>query len=400
MASTIRSFSFESLHDAPLVIDAVYEGGNWKNVKDDPLHELLPGSGNQGGFRIVYETTSNRVAYVVIYTSGDELEWPDEVDVRTGLFRYYGDNRKPGNDVYETKHKGNRLLEDAFAAFHEGRMHDVPPFLVFRKTGKGRDVRFLGLAAPGHKNISTESDLTASWYMMGGQRFKNLRASFTLLELEDGVVSREWIEKLRSGDANRMDYAPSCWIEYVNKGRSALKSYDLHVIEQVPSKEEQLPKPGSKGERMVRAIYQRYTGSNNPYGFEACATAIVQMMDHNFVEIELTRPWRDGGRDATGYYSIGPGERPLRINCAIEAKCKDFSHGVGVKEMSRLISRIKHREFGVMVTTAYVNKQAYGEVIEDGHPILILTGKNIAEILISHGINEANVGTWMDELGD
>ena len=36
-------------------------------------------------------------------------------------------------------------------------------------------------------------------------------------------------------------------------------------------------------------------------------------------------------------------------------------NSVGVKELARLISRIKHREFGVLVTTSYVNEQAYRE---------------------------------------
>jgi Restriction endonuclease len=42
-------------------------------------------------------------------------------------------------------------------------------------------------------------------------------------------------------------------------------------------------------------------------------------------------------------------------------------NSVGVKELARLISRIKHREFGVLVTTSYVNEQAYREVRDDGH---------------------------------
>ena len=393
-----NSFTFAELRDAPLIIDATYEGGHFNNIKDDPISALLAGVGNQGGFRAALSEDKTHVAYVVIYSSGDEPEWPDEIDVRTGLFRYYGDNRKPGSRLHQTKRMGNRLLEDVFAAFHEGRMEDIPPFLVFRKTGRGRDVRFIGLAAPGHKNISTEDDLVASWYMMKGQRFKNLRASFTLLELDDGSVSREWLDHLRRGGEGSSGFAPTSWIEYTSKGRSALRPYELHVIDQAPTRAEQLPSPGSRGSRMLEMIYGRYTKSSNAYGFESCAVALVQMMDHHFIEIEQTRPWRDGGRDALGYYAIGPEPRPLKISCAIEAKCYESSNGVGVKEMSRLISRIKYREFGVMVTTSYVVKQAYQEVIEDGHPILVLSGKNIVEILMRHGINESNLEQWLDEL--
>ena len=36
-------------------------------------------------------------------------------------------------------------------------------------------------------------------------------------------------------------------------------------------------------------------------------------------------------------------------------------NSVGVNEHARLIGRIKHGEFGVLVTTSYVNEQAYRE---------------------------------------
>ncbi len=49
--------------------------------------------------------------------------------------------------------------------------------------------------------------------------------------------------------------------------------------------------------------------------------------------------------------------------------------------MSRLISRIRYRQFGIMITTSYVDKQAYQEVVDDGHPILIVTATDIAGIL-------------------
>ena len=54
---------------------------------------------------------------------------------------------------------------------------------------------------------------------------------------------------------------------------------------------------------------------------------------------------------------------------------------------SRLISRLKYREFGVFVTTSFISKQAYEEIIEDNHPIIFITGKDIVDILIKSGIN-------------
>jgi len=65
--------------------------------------------------------------------------------------------------------------------------------------------------------------------------------------------------------------------------------------------------------------------------------------------------------------------------------------------MSRLISRLRYRQIGVLVTTSYVGPQAYHEVREDGHPIVILTGIDIVSILRRCGISTPDgVRRWLD----
>lgn len=50
MKTESRTFKFSDLRSADLIVDAVYEGGTHKNVRDDPINPLV-GCGNQGGFR-------------------------------------------------------------------------------------------------------------------------------------------------------------------------------------------------------------------------------------------------------------------------------------------------------------------------------------------------------------
>src|SRR3954454_8111401 len=45
------AFAFEDLDHAPLIVDAVYSGGNQGNRGDDPIQRLT-GTGNAGGFRL------------------------------------------------------------------------------------------------------------------------------------------------------------------------------------------------------------------------------------------------------------------------------------------------------------------------------------------------------------
>lgn len=391
---------FEDLKGSDLIIDGIYEGGNQKNLSDDPLSKIFPKCGNMGGFRKVHRKDDRtKPAYIVLYTTMSELEWPDYLDEETGVFRYFGDNRKPGREITNTKLKGNELLENIFEILNsKENLEDIPPFFVFKKTGNGRDVQFLGLAAPGNQNISPDRDLVAFWRTMDGKRFQNYEAYFTILDTGEKAIKQDWLISLIEDHENNLDYAPRVWRQYIEKGRDGIKALRAPRIHKIPSKEDQL-KCDSEGEKCLNILRKYY--EDNPYGFEKCATQLISKLDSNFVDFELTRPWRDGGRDALGKYQIHPGGNvndSLIIDCSLEAKCYSPNNGVGVKAMSRLISRIKYRQFGVLVTTSYVNSQAYKEVIEDGHPILIVTACDIAAILRSNSITSENIIDWLDNI--
>ena len=53
-----------------------------------------------------------------------------------------------------------------------------------------------------------------------------------------------------------------------------------------------------------------------------------------------------------------------------------------------------------MLTTSFVDKQAYQEVIEDGHPILIISASDIAYILRSNSITSENISEWLVSLDE
>ncbi|WP_163069640.1 restriction endonuclease, partial [Acinetobacter baumannii] len=69
---------------------------------------------------------------------------------------------------------------------------------------------------------------------------------------------------------------------------------------------------------------------------------------------DVTRPSRDGGRDAVGQLRIGAGPASILVDFALEAKCYSPPGSVGVRDMSRLISRLRHRQFGILVTTTWL----------------------------------------------
>lgn len=53
-----------------------------------------------------------------------------------------------------------------------------------------------------------------------------------------------------------------------------------------------------------------------------------------------------------------------------------------------------------MLTTSYVDKQAYSEVVEDGHPILIVTASDVAGILRHNSINSSNIDYYLKSIDE
>jgi hypothetical protein len=117
------------------------------------------------------------------------------------------------------------------------------------------------------------------------------------------------------------------------------------------------------------------------------------MLDPNVAPTIVTRPTRDGGRDVLGTYGVGPSEDRINFEFALEAKCWDpgsrdgtrAANCLGVRDVSRLVARLRARQLGFVVTTSAVAEQAYKEIRADEHPVVILSGGDIARLLIEHG---------------
>ncbi|MFD7022495.1 restriction endonuclease [Promicromonospora sukumoe] len=365
-----ESVFFADLQMADLVLDRVCQGGSKGNMGDDPIGKLLP-VGNQGGFRYKGSVEKQDVRLVVLYTSGEETDWPDQLDPTTGDFTYYGDNRKPGRGLHETQRKGNLLLRDIFD-WSRGDATDragVPPLLLFQKSS-GRDVVFRGLLAPGSPRLESDEELVAVWRTTRDLRFQNYRAHFTMLDTP--AVTRSWIDQVLARDPLG-DACPPEWRAWVeSRSYRALEAPRTIAIR---TKEEQLPLAADRW--ILETIYEHF--SHDPIQFEHFAASIWARFDSNVEAVEVTRPSRDGERDALGTYRLGPLTDPVRLQFALEAKCYGLNSGAGVKVISRLISRLKHREFGVFVTTSFVSEQAYSEIREDQHPVVFITGRDIVE---------------------
>jgi hypothetical protein len=380
---------FGELATADLVVDRQYLGGSQRSMADDPIARLLP-VGTLGGFR--YKGSRQAPRLVVLYTSGTEADWPDELDLTTGTFTYYGDNRQPGKELHDSPRGGNIILRETFDLAHgdAGARCKVAPYFLFSKAGRGRDVIFRGVLAPGAAELTADEDLVAVWRSRRGMRFQNYRAKFTVLDI--ATAPRAWLTDALAGDPLSASCPPP-WRRWVT-GRHYQAMISTRIEYRTPH--DQQPQDQA-GRQILDRIYAHF--APRPTDFEQFAAQLWQMADGHVGTYEVTRATADGGRDAIGDFLIGPAADPVRVTFALEAKLYDpAGGGVGVKEVSRLISRLRHRQFGILVTTGYVAPQAYREIRTDQQPIVVLSGVDIVDLLRQKGYaTPADVTRWLNE---
>lgn len=363
-----------------LIVDEIYIGGTAGNRGDDVISKLFK-VGNAGGIR--YKNNVDGLPkIIVLYTNGEEIDWPDHIDIETGTVTYFGDNKKPGTDI--DSRRGNKIIKSIFESLEDDRKKIPPIFMVKKQTiPNGNTIKFIGLLVPGSFKKSNE-DLISIWNSKDGSRFQNYKITLTILNTSK--IKKEWIRDIIFGDANSSIHCPESWMHWVKTGK--IKPLTSTISSEILSKSEQLPKEKSLGSKILSKLNNHFSSIHKgDYYFEKFVNHILsKYWDKNVVSIENTRGTKDGGIDGLGTYRIGL--QPKTKNVQFYVQSKRYTDGsVGVADVARLISRIRDRQFGVMVTTSYVNKQALKEVEEDKHPIIFISAINLIEIL-----QRANIG--------
>jgi hypothetical protein len=171
---------------------------------------------------------------------------------------------------------------------------------------------FRGLLAPGAERLSGEEDLVAIWRTTNRQRFQNYRATFTVLDIP--VVPRAWITGLKEGDPLGSE-CPEAWRIWV-----ASRTYTpLLAPPTVITRSREDQQPPTVDKPLLELVHTYF--KNRPYDFEYFAADLWRTSQPNVDRIDVTRPWRDGGRDAVGDYLLGPRSDPVAVEFALEAKC-------------------------------------------------------------------------------
>jgi len=47
----------------------------------------------------------NLLSYVVLYSSGEDINWSDTIDKEKGIVKYFGDNKYSSKNLHDTNEK-------------------------------------------------------------------------------------------------------------------------------------------------------------------------------------------------------------------------------------------------------------------------------------------------------
>ena len=287
-------FSKDKVKKADLIVDAIYEGSERGELKNEPISTLL-GVGNSGGFRPKKSAqksgTGSSYSHVGLFTTLDDIDWPDSLDEATGSFVYYGDNKTPGKEIHSAP--GNKILKQTFSLAHdaETRAYVLTFYFSAISYGEKRLSRHLkGLAIPGGNGLSETNDLVAVWRSSGKQRFQNYLANFTILD--EAKISREWIDSLIAGK-------PDASVEPRNfrlwKQSGTIRPLISPPTTVVRTLDQQTPKT-ARDSKILELIHKSF--SENTFEFLKFASLLFQIHDSKVSIDEITRNTVDGGRDA------------------------------------------------------------------------------------------------------
>jgi hypothetical protein len=293
--------------------------------------------------------------------------WEDSVDYNSGNIIYWGD-AKYDSENRSKKHlefKGNKILHKIHELILLNKRHLIPPILHFSRNKKGW-VQFNGLCVL--------DSLETAWFEDKGRPIINFRCHLSLLDLEE--LPLPWIHERASSDNLELidQNAPLVWKGYIRGHTKKLFAW----MGKVRSTAEQLPDAKSDDSRVLSQIYNL-----SPSQFEGfCSKLFQEIAIHTKLQHQIreTRHVRDGGFDFYGRF-IFP--EPLSYEIEFKGEAKKYSpdHGVGPKDVSRLVARLQRGEYGIFVTTSFYTQEAQKEVCVDQYPIRLFSGTDIINFL-------------------
>lgn len=334
---------------------------------------------------------SKRVPLIILLSSKNNSSpnynpWHDEIYPERGIIKYFGDN-KVGLTEKDSK---NKVLTEQILinekANKADRLIDSIPVLCFEKVSAGYHI-FQGFGIVENAELVTQYDETENEY------FANYLFEICIFSMakENETFNWEWIKDRYDPtltNQQTLKNAPESWKNWINNGKTKLHICRRNIyINNIVSKESQIPLAGSETANTLDKIYDYYSKSSaRKFDFEFLALEVTRIViEENGAKCTpgwVTQGSGDGGIDYVLKINIGT-ERLSNLNIGVlgQAKCEIISGNVSGKDIARVVARLPRGWVGAFVTTQHFSERVQKEVLEDQFPLLLINGKKLAEVV-------------------
>lgn len=297
--------------------------------------------------------------------SGLDNPWEDRIDLENGEIKYWGDAKKnPEKDF--RNYKGNSLLMNIYEqSTIKNEREKTPPILFFQKPRVGV-VRFCGLVVI--ENVEIKRFLH--------EKVPVPNYLFHLSILNEDKIELDWIhERTKSGND---DKSPEAWEDWVESGH--VDKYSIWK-RSVRKKSEQLP-DSREDIKLLNKLRKVFSSRE----FEFLAKYVL-MENADFNDLKVTPSTGDEGFDLIGDLFVS--NLDLKIKILVEVKNWKIDSSVGVKEVSRLASRIEKGQQGIFISSSYFSKPAQVETNKT-HPIKLISSSEFLNLVKNTNLIKKN----------
>ncbi len=346
--------------------------------------------------------------------------WTDILLPDEGYVYYNGDNQTPGLPPTGKRNSGNSTMEKIWPEYQskEREIRErAAPILVFEQVKYGKDGKIKGYRAFRGYGIISKIEIRQEYEPKTERVFSNYLFEVSLFKVPPGGLDWSWIYDRRNPNLSVSEInkkAPKAWKDWVKNGYAAIEKSRQRILHYKVSKpKEQVEELKPAHRKILDKIVSHYPKSTDKGRFEALASLVAQEYfgEKNYLRGWITKHSGDMGVDFIGRLKITNEAAPNPPGTVLgfskllvigQAKCRtkydSNSAAEDAKDIARVAARLQRGYLGVYITTGTFKESTQKEVSIDGYPIVLINGRQMADLLIQHNSrNEISMDKILSE---
>jgi hypothetical protein len=320
----------------------------------------------------------------------EQSPWRDLIYQEEGRVIYNGDNKSSEKSAYETF--GNKKVLNIIPLYFSKSSSErlkAPPIIITKTIKIGAKTGFRKFI--GYGIINNDPHLIYQYEKGKDCVFANYQYEVTLFNMStDGSIDWRWIDDRRNrnlSDEDCLRFAPEAWKNWIKHGSDSVKRNQLKIKAYKTISEEEQRNLQPQNKKIINDLLNIHYPDPIKDGirFEAMASFITSLYfgDKNYERGWITIGSGDRGVDFVGRLDVGH-DSFSNTSIIVLGQSKRYKNSISGERLTRVASRMTRGYIGVVVTLDAFTKQAQEEIKDDKLPIILINGKKVSELLLTH----------------